>query len=37
MYRKFIPDMHKYCPDMRVIGATGTPFRGSGVRADGGR
>jgi len=31
MYRKFISDMHKYCPDMRVIGATGTPFRGSGV------
>lgn len=31
MYRAFITDMHKYCPDMRVIGATGTPFRGSGV------
>lgn len=31
MYRRFITAMHKYCPNMRVIGATGTPFRGSGV------
>lgn len=31
MYRRFIAEMHKYCPDMRVIGATGTPYRGSGV------
>lgn len=31
MYRKFISEMHKYCPSMRVIGATGTPFRGSGI------
>lgn len=30
MYRKFIGDMHKYCPHMRVIGWTGTPFRGNG-------
>lgn len=31
MYRKFIADMHRYCPDMRVIGATGSPYRGNGV------
>lgn len=30
MYRKFIGDMHKYNPHMRVIGWTGTPFRGNG-------
>jgi DNA repair protein RadD len=31
MYRKFIANMHKYCPNMRVIGATGSPYRGNGV------
>lgn len=31
MYCAFIADMHRYCPDMRVIGATGSPFRGNGI------
>lgn len=30
MYRQFFADLRKYCPDFRVIGATGTPFRGNG-------
>ena len=31
MYRDFIASLLKYCPDMRTIGWTGTPFRGNGV------
>jgi len=31
MWRKLISDLHRYCPDMRVTGWTGTPFRGNGV------
>jgi hypothetical protein len=30
MYRKFFAELHKFCPDVRIIGATGTPFRGNG-------
>lgn len=31
MFRSFINDASKYNPHMRVIGWTGTPFRGNGV------
>jgi len=31
MYRSFIADLSRYCPELRVIGATGSPFRGNGV------
>lgn len=31
MWRKFITDLAKYNPHTRVIGWTGTPFRGNGV------
>lgn len=31
MWRSFIGDLAKYCPHTRVIGWTGTPFRGNGV------
>jgi len=31
MYRKLISDLKRYNPDMRVIGWTGTPYRGDGV------
>lgn len=31
MWRKFIADLTKYNPSTRVIGWTGTPFRGNGV------
>lgn len=31
MYRKLIDDLRRYCPAMRVIGWTGTAFRGDGV------
>lgn len=30
MYRTFIADLTKYNPNLRVIGWTGTPFRGNG-------
>ena len=30
-WRQFISDLTKYCPHTRVIGWTGTPFRGNGV------
>ncbi len=32
MYRRLIDDLRRYCPAMRVIGWTGTAFRGNGVR-----
>lgn len=31
MYRRLIDDLRRYCPAMRVIGWTGTAFRGDGV------
>lgn len=31
MYRAFIAKLQGYCPDMRVIGWTGTPYRGNGI------
>lgn len=31
MYRKLIDELRGYCPHLRVIGWTGTPFRGDGV------
>ena len=31
MWRSFLSDLAKYCPDTRTIGWTGTPFRGNGV------
>lgn len=31
MYQRLISDLRQYCPAMRVIGWTGTPFRGDGV------
>lgn len=31
MYRQLISDLQKYCPHVRVIGVTATPFRGDGV------
>lgn len=31
MYRAFIASLKKYCPDLRVAGFTGSPFRGDGV------
>ena len=31
MWRTLISDVKRYCPDVRVIGWTGTPFRGDGV------
>lgn len=31
MWRSFINDIHKYSPEARVVGWTGTPFRGNGV------
>lgn len=31
MWRKFIAELRRYCPRMRVVGFTGTPFRGNGV------
>jgi DNA repair protein RadD len=31
MYRKLIATLHTANPDMRVVGWTGTPFRGNGV------
>lgn len=31
MWRKFIADLTKYNPNTRIIGWTGTPFRGNGV------
>lgn len=31
MYRKLIDDLRRYCPAMRVIGWTGTAFRGDGI------
>jgi len=31
MYRKLIDELRRYCPAMRVIGWTGTAFRGDGV------
>lgn len=31
MWRGFLSDLAKYCPDTRTIGWTGTPFRGNGV------
>ena len=30
-YRKLIADCQRYNPDLRVIGLTGTPFRGNGI------
>lgn len=30
-WRTFISELRKYCPRMRVVGFTGTPFRGNGV------
>lgn len=30
MYRKFFAELQRFCPDVRIIGATGTPFRGNG-------
>lgn len=31
IWRGFIKDLRRYCPQMRVIGLTGTPFRGNGT------
>lgn len=31
MWRSFLSNLAKYCPDARCIGWTGTPFRGNGV------
>ena len=31
MWRSFISDLSRYCPHARVVGWTGTPFRGNGV------
>lgn len=31
MYRKLISDLQQYCPRVRVIGLSATPFRGDGV------
>lgn len=31
MYRRLISDLQKYCPHVRVVGVTATPFRGDGV------
>jgi GMP synthase (glutamine-hydrolysing) len=31
MYRKLISELQKYCPHVRVIGVTATPFKGDGV------
>ena len=31
MYRQFLNELKRYCPFMRVIGLTGTAFRGNGV------
>jgi DNA repair protein RadD len=31
MYRRLINDVRRYCPAMRVIGWTGTAFRGDGI------
>ncbi len=31
MWRQFLGDLQRYCPHTRVIGWTGTPFRGNGV------
>ena len=31
MYRRLIDELRRYCPAMRVIGWTGTAFRGDGV------
>lgn len=31
MWRTFIDDLQRYCPAARVIGWTGTPYRGNGV------
>lgn len=31
IWRKFIGDLERVCPHVRVIGWTGTPFRGNGV------
>ena len=31
MYRKLIDELRRYCPAMRVIGWTGTAFRGDGI------
>jgi DNA repair protein RadD len=31
MYRKLIDDLRCYCPAMRVVGWTGTAFRGDGI------
>lgn len=31
MWRRLIGDIKQYCPQVRVIGWTGTPFRGDGV------
>ena len=30
MYRKFFAGLQQYCPHVRFVGATGTPFRGNG-------
>lgn len=32
MYRRLIDELRRYCPAMRVVGWTGTAFRGDGVR-----
>lgn len=31
MWRRLIGDIKRYCPKVRVVGWTGTPFRGNGV------
>lgn len=31
MWRSFINELRRYCPRARVVGFTGTPFRGNGV------
>lgn len=31
MYRKLIDELRRYCPAMRVVGWTGTAFRGDGI------
>jgi DNA repair protein RadD len=31
MYRRLIDELRRYCPHMRVVGWTGTAFRGSGI------
>lgn len=31
MYRQLIRELQKYCPHVRVIGVTATPFKGDGV------